>query len=196
MPTTTRKSAREKILDFRHYSKGWDYGEGKPFSPETIRRALLINRMIIAKCTPETDAFPGPDGDIMVTAYCDPWYWEFLIDASGMVLYIAEKDDVVTDEREGLSHDEALHLARRLTKQTWKFYASSTPLDTTAENSDSTAWPSSPLENRPESRSLTLPAFKTWAIHHVHTYDSTMIELPVPLLSFGNSTPIYCQTSA
>ena len=111
MPTTTNKSAREKILDFRHYSKGWDYGEGNPFSPETIRRALLINRMIIAKCTPETDAFPGPDGDIMVTAYCDPWYWEFLIDASGRVTYIAEKDDVVTDEREGLSYDEALHLA-------------------------------------------------------------------------------------
>ena len=196
MPTTTHRPAREKILDFSRYSKGWDYGEGKPFSPETICRALLINRVIIAKCTPETDAFPGPDGDIMVTAYCDQWYWEFLINASGRVTYVAEKDDRVIDERADLSYDEALHLARRLTKQTWKLYASSTPSDTTAENSDSTAWPSSPLENRPESRSSTPPAFKTWAMHHVHIYDSTMTELPVTLLSFGSSTPLYCQTSA
>ena len=133
MPTIINRPARDKILDFSRYSKGWDYGEGKPFSTETLRRALLLNRIIIAKCTPETDAFPGPDGDIMVTAYWDQWYWEFLINAGGTVTYIAEKNDIVTDERDGLSFNEALAIARRLTKQTWKLYESSMPSGTTAE---------------------------------------------------------------
>ena len=189
------RPARDKILEFSRYSKGWDYGEGKPFSTETVRRALLLNRIIIAKCTPETDAFPGPDGDIMVTAYCDQWYWEFLIDADGTVTYIAEKNDIIIDERDGLSFNKALSIARRLTKQTWKLYVSSTPSGTIAENNDLPAWHLNPLENRSVFQSSTPPAFKTSAIHRVPTYDSTMAKLPVNLLSFGSSTPPYCQTS-
>ena len=72
---------------------------------------------------------------------------------------------------------------------------SSMPLDMTAENNDLTAWPLNLLETLPAFRLLTPPVFKTSAIHYVHTYDSTMTELPVNLLSFGSSTPLYCQTS-
>ena len=199
MPTTTRKSAREKILEFSHFTKGWDFGEGIPFTRDTIRRALFLNRLLMAKCTPETDAFPGAGGDIMVTAYRDQWSWEILIDASGTVTYVVERNDVVIDRREDVSFDEALEIARRLITQTWKSYASSTPLDLTPESNALLVWRSSPRRPNRGGLRASLPSasnvFTTSAAHPVATYGNTINTQLAPLQSFGSSTLLYCQTS-
>lgn len=58
-----------KIRSFGSFSPGWHYGRGVPAPQHVvgIARAYLMYFMMLGFT--ETDAFPGVDGEIMVTAY-------------------------------------------------------------------------------------------------------------------------------
>ena len=116
----------KKILKFKEYSEGWNYGRGKTFSDDAIESALAIEILLRRVGIPETDAFPGSDGDIMVTGYDGSLYWEFTLEWDNTVTFITEKDDRIVEEYEGLSLRDVvskiLSLASReeITEKLWK----------------------------------------------------------------------------
>lgn len=64
-----RGGTLDKIRTFANLPLGWHYGRGNPPPATVIKDALrqLLNLLMLGYV--ETDAFPGVDGEIMVTAY-------------------------------------------------------------------------------------------------------------------------------
>jgi hypothetical protein len=58
-----------KINDFRFMPVGWHYGKGGPISEKTIGLALHAYESLLLVGLSRTDAFPGADGEVLVTAY-------------------------------------------------------------------------------------------------------------------------------
>ena len=104
--------AREKILKFKQYREGWDYGDGVPFNRNTIWQALSLNRILMLYGVSKTNAFPGADGSIMVVGYLDPWCWEFIIEPDRTITVVTEKDGSVVKEEENLSLNDAINIIK------------------------------------------------------------------------------------
>src|SRR5580704_1477234 len=60
---------KDKIRSFRNLPQGWNYGRGGPAAEQTVQIAQDYLWMFMTLGFVETDAFPGVDGEIMVTAY-------------------------------------------------------------------------------------------------------------------------------
>jgi hypothetical protein len=65
--SATAKTA-EKISSFANLPRGWHYGKGVPADPDTVRIATEYLLTFTELRFVETDAFPGADGEIMVSA--------------------------------------------------------------------------------------------------------------------------------
>jgi hypothetical protein len=91
IPLSTPLTLR-KISSFQLLPIGWDYGRGVPASTSTAERARSIYNSFTQLGFVETDAFPGSDGEIMVTAYKDDYYLECLVEIDGTYTIIAEKN--------------------------------------------------------------------------------------------------------
>ena len=68
MPTDATKT-RRKLESFMSLPVGWHYGKGGPISPEIIDLGLRTEAMLRDAGWPETDCFPGCDGEVQVTGY-------------------------------------------------------------------------------------------------------------------------------
>ena len=77
-----------KITGFRDLPVGWHYGKGGPISPSFIAQALGIVRQAEALGFQEMDAFPGAEGEVRVTIYQGDEYYEFTIEANGMISFV------------------------------------------------------------------------------------------------------------
>ena len=80
---------QNKIIDFKNLERGWCYGEGEPFNDAIINKALELHNEILEKDFIETDAFPGINGEVMLTAYYAEYYFEFTVnlDQSVSIFY-------------------------------------------------------------------------------------------------------------
>ena len=73
----------DKIRSFGSLPSGWNYGSGGPARPWVVSRALdCLSQMILLGMS-ETDAFPGPDGQIMVTSYQGKHSFELTVEVDG-----------------------------------------------------------------------------------------------------------------
>ncbi len=188
----------KKILKFSQYTEGWDYGRGKPFSKKTIKQALVLDRLLRAAGILQTDAFPGSDGDIMVTGYRDSWCWEFTLESDNTVTFITEKNGRIVEEREGISFSGALWAilsldnSKETPEKTWThhLYVSSTPKNMTPKEAGLQVWHSS------QTIKVEYPPSK-WHVYEperslsVPTFENIMPKQPELQLCFGNSIPGY-----
>lgn len=108
--------AHREILSFKNYPKGWCYGEGIPFREENIENALKLNRLLLSNGMPKTNAFPGADGSIMVTAYADKYCWEFIFEHDKTVTIVTEEDGNVVEEKENLSFSDTILIAKKIVR--------------------------------------------------------------------------------
>lgn len=137
--TSAVSSAEKRIRNFATLARGWSYGEGVPFSDRVISAAIAFNREAIKRDILTTDAFPGFDGEIMVTVYHQDHYLEFIFENDGSVTFCHEKDEQDLAYQQGLSLKEALDLLMQFRGRAWTLYVSSTPSSTgIPESIDST----------------------------------------------------------
>jgi len=103
----SRDLPSEKIRSFADLPVGWHYGEGVPATKGTIDRALVLESEFHKFSFRKTNAFPGIDGEIRVTAYYQSIYVEMTLEISGSVSYIYEfaNEEIESEE---LTFDEAL----------------------------------------------------------------------------------------
>ena len=85
-------STEDKIRGFAARQPGWCYRGGDGFAANTIESAIQIEKNMREIGILETDAFPGPEGEIRVTAYCGADYYEFTVNPNLVVEYIHEQN--------------------------------------------------------------------------------------------------------
>ena len=56
-------STIEKIQSFGDFNQGWNFGEGVPFAPSILLKAMQLIKTAHALGFAETDAFPGLNGE-------------------------------------------------------------------------------------------------------------------------------------
>jgi hypothetical protein len=75
----------EKIKSFAQLPSGWNYGSGDAAPSEIVEQALSYLYRLISFGFSETNAFPGPDGAIMVTAYEGKHCIEVTVEIDGTI---------------------------------------------------------------------------------------------------------------
>ncbi|MGH9842264.1 MAG: hypothetical protein ACREEM_26230 [Blastocatellia bacterium] len=97
-----------KILGFGELPVGWHYGGGVPPAEPTIAAALRLNREAEELGFEKTNAFPGIEGEIQVTAYLGSLCLEFTVERDGGITFVKEQDDQEIAYESALTLDEAI----------------------------------------------------------------------------------------
>ena len=108
-----------KIIAFRGLPRGWNYGQGVPPSEETINIARALNTDLQRSGFQKTNAFPGIDGEIQITAYHESFYLEFTISVDGKITFVQERDNEELRYEEGLSVADAVNKIRAFWGSLW-----------------------------------------------------------------------------
>src|SRR6266568_6227153 len=96
----------DKIRDFLRLTDGWHYGRGDAPAPDIVSESLRIHSMMVAAGFRDTDAFPGIDGEVLLTAYQDSHYIEIMVEIDARVTFTHELNDVVASRKANLTEDE------------------------------------------------------------------------------------------
>jgi hypothetical protein len=108
----------QKIREFQSLDDGWHFGKGNPPDSKTVHHAMsLATRAIIS--TFDTDAFPGIDGEIMVTVYHKQHYLEFTIESDMTVTFVHQVNDNDVEYQEGLTFNDSLRLLDNFSENIW-----------------------------------------------------------------------------
>lgn len=92
--------ATAKINSFAGLPEGWNYGRGGPIAASIIREGHRWNEILQWAGFPETDAFPGADGEIEITGYRGDHYIEVIIETNSTISIIYEmREETVLDRR-------------------------------------------------------------------------------------------------
>ncbi|MBC8180359.1 hypothetical protein H8E88_04465 [candidate division KSB1 bacterium] len=129
----------KKILGFGKREHGWHFGEGVPPSKDIIGKALLIVKKAI-KADLDTDAFPGVNGEIMVTIYHKNDYLEFTVEVDGKVTLVHERGEEEISYKEGLEISNALREMKNIGKYLWNISEAFTKTITIRDLCDSKVW--------------------------------------------------------
>jgi hypothetical protein len=98
----------KKINSFVSLPVGWHYGSGTAPSAGTIKVATSMHNFFVQVGLTATDAFPGINGEIMVTAYKENYYVECLIEANGNYSVIGEENKKEFAEVYNVNESKAL----------------------------------------------------------------------------------------
>jgi hypothetical protein len=136
-----------KIQSFENLALGWNYGEGGPIDPSVIRGAISILLKFSLTGLTDTDAFPGINGEVMVTAYERDHYLEAIVESNGSISVTYDVNDVEKFSKERMEPEEALTKLQDLAGQIWNtsdFYIR-TISTLTLDKTGSRVWPSETL---------------------------------------------------
>jgi hypothetical protein len=124
--TATVETAK-KIASFCNLAVGWHYGDGGPVSQPTIAAAESILWTLVLEGISDTNAFPGINGEVMVTAYSDGHYIEAIVENDGSISLTHEFNDVEMFSKEHMLQADAMAKLRDILGEIWSTSASYTP---------------------------------------------------------------------
>ena len=101
----------KKIQSFSRLRQGWHFGEGSAPSETLIKKAIELDGLAQSLGFTDTDAFPGPNGEVRYCVYKGANYCEFTFEIDGSVTMVIENDET---EIERVS---SLEEARSILKQ-------------------------------------------------------------------------------
>ena len=176
----------KKIQSFRNLPEGWHYGSGHPPTSEMMAKAIAYENFYQLLGFVKTGAFPGVDGEIMVTAYHGEHCLELTIELDGTFRFAHEVGEQDDDYWEGLSafevagrlHDATIKIRRdastNVKPAAWNSFVSSTQSTTSISSGGSSrTWPSGLNEVRTD------------------TWEFPASNARAPQTQVGQSAPIY-----
>lgn len=134
-----RRDTRAKILSFSELEQGWHFGDGSPLNNVIIQKALDLLDLLISSGFGRTNAFPGTNGDLIVTAYFWDYYLEFTIESNEALSFILEENDNELEYEEGLPFNDGSRLINSFWEKIWNAFGSSNTYTGTATLTDSKA---------------------------------------------------------
>ncbi|WP_421997808.1 hypothetical protein [Reyranella sp.] len=118
-------STARKISQFAHLSAGWDYGRGGPIRSEVIEAALQWNVILKRLGAEETNAFPGTDGEIVVSGDFAADHFEIIVEDDLACVLAHDHKGRQVSHFDGLSQSEIVTKIALATR--WKFSGSYIP---------------------------------------------------------------------
>lgn len=131
-----------KLLKFRRLPVGWNYGQGVPIRDNVYATSIDLLHYINVLGLSKTDAFPGTDGDVCLTAYRYSHYLEVVVEVDLSISVSYELEDNEVFSREGLSIVEAKKAVREGIDSIWGSSDLSTLATMIEPRTVSTTWPS------------------------------------------------------
>lgn len=115
----------QKIASFVSLPVGWHYGQGGPLSDIAINKALQIDSYYRRLGFTATNAFPGADGELMITAYRGQHCIETVISRDLRYSVMYERDDIEISAT--LDEDDAAtkRKIKRIRGEIWRSLGSS-----------------------------------------------------------------------
>ncbi len=88
----------KKISRFAGIKNGWHFGDGIAPRGDLIKNAMELEDLAQRRGFEETDAFPGPNGELRYCVYPDDQYVEMTLEIDGSVTIVIEDEDGVEKE--------------------------------------------------------------------------------------------------
>lgn len=104
MPTINE--TRGKLIGFAFLPNGWHFNEGIPAKEHTLRTALTLLGELEEVGFTRTDAYPGGDGSVMISAYELPDSYDFSIRPSGAITVTHDRGDEELFYQEKMKEEE------------------------------------------------------------------------------------------
>ena len=120
-----RKTATErKLYSFTQLPAGWHYGRGGPISREVLTQAELCYWQLLMHGVSRTDAFPGVDGEVLVTGYIKDvmgrqHYIGIEVGRGGQIEVTHEVNDVECCVEEGLDLTGSNRVISKISEEIW-----------------------------------------------------------------------------
>jgi hypothetical protein len=133
--TESSNETSQKISNFQNYPAGWNYGEGDRFGGAEVERALYIQRLFVQNGFPATDAFPGLAGQIVVTAYKDEYFLQFVVEPQKLATFTAQKGNQLLKRLYHVRQADAISSFVEVLRDVWSISDSSTSKSTTTPGS-------------------------------------------------------------
>jgi hypothetical protein len=185
-------NALAKVDGFLRLGEGWYYGAGSPASSALVGRAKLLINLFHRQGFANVDAFPGVDGEIMLSAFENGHCIELTLELDGTFRLLHEENGEEIFYRESLStYDLAKHFSFATSKvklKEWLSSGSSIPVTTTAPPASSKTWHSGQQGTRLPSPASNLTAPLNEVVDYANMPESIMNQSPMTLQSFGFST--------
>lgn len=90
----------QKLREFRRLPDGWHYGSGGPISEITFENAKRVHECLFENGFTYTDAFPGAEGEVQLTAYQGAHFISIIIEPEGQMSFAHEENDIDVSEPE------------------------------------------------------------------------------------------------
>jgi hypothetical protein len=104
----------------RFLPAGWHYGEGGPLSMIVVTKALEIDGYYRELGFTSTDAFPGANGELMITAYRGSHCIETTISTDLRYLVTYERDDAeISATPDDVDESNAKRRIRQIGSEIW-----------------------------------------------------------------------------
>ena len=113
-------STENKIKGFRELPRAWNFGKGHSPEDWTVETAIVLNSKARTLGFMETDAFPGTDGEIMVTIYFHNHYLEFTIEPTRKITFYRERNKIEISYQEEVSVEDAKAKLMEFGNEIWK----------------------------------------------------------------------------
>lgn len=118
-----------KIKSFRSLPIGWHYGQGGPLRADVVNKALEIDGYYRQLGFTTTDAFPGANGELMITAYRGIHCIETTISTDLRYSVTHERDDAEISATQDVSEINAKRIINQIGAEIWRGSRSLTEAD-------------------------------------------------------------------
>jgi len=120
-----------KIKSFRSLPTGWHYGQGGPLRADVVNKALEIDGYYRQLGFTTTDAFPGANGELMITAYRELHCIETTLSTDLRYSVTHERDDAEMSATQDVSEIIAKRIINQIGAEIWRSFGLSTESTTT-----------------------------------------------------------------
>lgn len=181
-------ATERKLLSFGQLASGWHYGIGGPIAEARIKQALRLHSLAASLGFTKSNAFPGAQGEILLTFYRGPHDIEIEIAANDAMSFIHEEDGNELDCGEQLTLREITQKLRGASERIWGLLDSSIPTIMILKKDASGVWHSRTPTLTAELPSSSWNAFRPLDYQFVPISGSTIHpERPVSHLYSGSS---------
>jgi len=115
IPTKTE----QKLVSFTQLETGWHYGRGAPISELMLSRAFAAYLELMLVGFSQTDAFPCPDGDVLVTGYRRDHYVGVTVHQDATFSFVHEVGDKECCELDNCSLSELKRALLKVSEEIW-----------------------------------------------------------------------------
>lgn len=118
----------QKLESFAALPQGWHYGRGGPISAETHQLAAQIWNDLLGAGFTLTDAFPGSDGEVQLTAYHQDHFLSLMIEPGGETTLLHQfKGNDASQPLETRDTEVLAEKVKEIAGGIWTTYVCSTP---------------------------------------------------------------------